>query len=143
MEKQVFNFSIEHLYEEITKWISSNGDWIYYFINPLKRDEDYFIIEECLKKHIDDWSLYISFVIRSIDRSGIDLDICVYDVHGNRKVLNGYLFFNNFESVVKKHKMLFEDKIKDDTIVLLRKEVEDLRNRLEESEKKLEVLCNK
>lgn len=39
--------------------------------------------------------------------------------------------------------MLRAIKIKDDTIVLLCKEVEDLRKRLEESEKKLEVLCNK
>ena len=130
---------ITELTRDITSYIDSNSDWIYYFLNPLAGGNDE--IFDCIKDHPNNWEDYIDFEISNISGSSIRIEIRIDNYTDCGIVFPRYINLFNFEETVKRNKMLYDCKmdeirkknIEEDIIRL-----KDALNKKKEELKKLE-----
>ena len=127
------------LANDITNYIVSIPNWVYYFLNPLAGgNEELF---DCIEEHPDDWEDYINFEIYNISGSHVQIKIHIDDYTDCGITLCRYIYIFNFEETVKKNKMLYDGKMDE----VRRKNIEedimrlkDVLNKKEEELKKLE-----
>lgn len=129
----------EALCNDIEKYIMSNKDWIYYFLNPnAKGNEELFNL---IKEHPDHWEDIIDIKIKSISSNSVivnliaDEDYCDNHINLERTVV-----LPIFETVVKRNKMMCEGKLNEIKINSLKKEINALKNTLKEKEENLKKL---
>lgn len=97
------------LVNDITYYIASNSNWIYYFLNPLAGGNDELF--ECMKEHPNDWEDYIYFEIANVNGSLIQIKIHIDDYTDCGLVFPRYINLLNFDETVKRNKMLYDGKM--------------------------------
>lgn len=131
----------EALSNDIKKYIMSNKEWIYYFLNPsasIKSNEELFNI---IKEYPNNWEDIIDIKIKSISSGYVivyliaDEDYC--DIHID---LERTIILSTFETVVKRNKMICDGELNKIKINSLKKEIDALKNALKEKEEDLKKL---
>lgn len=129
----------EALRNDIKKYIMSNKEWMYYFLNPnAKGNEELFNL---IKEYPDHWEDIIDIKIKSISSSYVIVylitDEYYCDIHID---LERTIVLPTFETVVKRNKMMCEGKLNEIKINSLKKEINALKNTLKEKEEDLKKL---
>jgi len=131
---------ISHLTRDITTYIDSNSDWIYYFLNPLAGGNDELF--ECMREHPDNWEDYIDFEIANVSGPSIHIKIHIDDYTDCGMVFPRYINLLNFEETVKRNKLLYDGKSDE----IRRKNIEEdiirLKDILNKKEEELTKLYN-
>lgn len=126
------------LVSDITNYIVSIPNWIYYFLNPIAGGNDELF--DCIKEHPDDWEDYIDFYIPNINGSIVQIKIHIDDYTDCGITLARYINLLNFEETVKKNKMLYDGKLDE----IRRKNIEEdiirLKDALNKKEEELRKL---
>lgn len=120
------------LVSDITNYITSIPNWIYYFLNPLAGGNDELF--DCIKEHPDDWEDYINFEISDINGSLIHIKIHIDDYTDYGIVLPRSINILNFEETVKRNKIIYDGKLDE----IRRKNIEEDITRLKEALQKKE-----
>ena len=126
------------LIDEIEEYISSNSDWVYYFLNPIAGgNEELF---DCMKEHSDDWDEYISFRIVSIATCDVAIVINILDETELETDLNRHIYLPVFAKTVERNKKLYDGKFNEIRIKQVESDIIRLKNLLQEKENKLKTL---
>lgn len=131
---------IETLVDDIRNYISKNPNWIFYFLNPLVNSEANKPIEKCVKLHPNDWEDYITFDIRSLYTSSVEIEIRIDDGTEEGINLNRHIYLPSFEETVCRNKKLWDGKLDEIRIETLTSEIERLKEVLEKKESELNEL---
>lgn len=131
---------ISGLVSDITSYIASNPDWIYYFLNPLAGgNEELF---DCVREHPDDWEDYIDFEIANVLSSVIQIKIHIDDYTDYGLVFPRYINLLNFEETVEKNKMLYDGKMDEIRKEGIKEDIARLKELLQKKEEELKKLEN-
>ena len=131
---------ISGLVSDITSYIASNPDWIYYFLNPLAGgNEELF---DCVREHPDDWEDYIDFEIANVLSSVIQIKIHIDDYTDYGLVFPRYINLLNFEETVEKNKMLYDGKMDEIRKDGIKEDIARLKELLQKKEEELKKLEN-
>ena len=125
------------LISDITNYIYSIHDWIFYFLNPLAGGNDGLF--DCIKEHLDDWECYVDFEICNISGSNVQIKIHIDDYTDCGITLIRFINLFNFEETVKRNKMLYDG----ETCELRKKSIKEDITRLKEALQKKEEELNK
>jgi len=126
------------LANDITNYIASIPNWIYYFLNPLAGgNEELF---DCIKEHPDDWEDYINFEIYNISGGSIQIKIHIDDYTDCGITLGRYIYLLNFDETVKKNKMLYDGKMDEVRIKIIKEDIISLKDALNKKEEELKKL---
>lgn len=136
-EKDLMTRSIE-LVSDITEYINSNPDWIYYFLNPLAGGNEE--IFDCIEEHPDDWEDYIDFEIANISGSSMQIKIHIDDYTDCGLVFARYINILNFEETVKRNKMLYDGKMNEIRKKNTKEDIARLKEALQKKEEELKKL---
>lgn len=130
------------LVSDITTYIDSNPNWIYYFLNPLAGGNEE--IFGCIKEHPDDWGDYIGFEITNVGGSWIQIKIHIYDYTDCGLVFPRYVNLLNFKETVEKNKMLYDGKMDEIRKENIKEDITRLKEILQKKEEELKKLesCN-
>ena len=77
-EESIVNISLK-LMEDIRNYILSNEDWIYYFLNPLVKQESNKSIEDIINRFPSNWLDYIDIQIIDFNASTVKVIIEIDD----------------------------------------------------------------
>lgn len=136
-EKELITRSNE-LVSDITNYITSIPDWIYYFLNPIAGgNEELF---DCIKEHPDDWEDYIDFYIPNINGSIVQIKIHINDYTDCGITFARYINLLNFEETVKKNKMLYDGKLDEIRRQNIEEDIIRLKDALNKKEEELRKL---
>jgi hypothetical protein len=129
---------ISGLVRDITIYIKSNPDWIYYFLNPLAGgNEELF---DCIREHPDDWEDYIDFEIANALSSVIQIKIHIDDYTDYGLVFPRYINLLNFEETVERNKMLYDGKMDEIRKEGIKEDIARLKEELQKKEEELKKL---
>ena len=129
---------ISGLVSDITTYIASNPNWIYYFLNPLAGgNEELF---DCIKEHPDDWEDYIDFELDNALCSVIRIKIHVDDYTDYGLVFPRYINLLNFEETVERNKMLYDGKMDEIRKDGIKEDIARLKEALQKKEEELKKL---
>lgn len=120
------------LIDEIEDYISSNSDWVYYFMNPFEEGNEYLF--DCMKAYQDNWKEYISFRIISITTCSVTITINILDETELGINLNRRIYLPKFAEIVERNKKLYDGKFNEIRIKQVESDIVILRNRLLEEE---------
>ena len=133
----VFVEKIGNLISEIDKYIRTNKDWVFYFLNPLAgTDNANKPLFDCMEEHPEDWEEYIDFVITDINTTNVRININIDDNSDFGIELKRYIFLPHFEESVLRNKKIYgghyneirmknlEDDINELKDILVKKEIE-------------------
>ena len=138
-EKDLVTRSTE-LVSDITTYIASNPNWIYYFLNPLAGgNEELF---DCIEEHPDDWEDYIDFEISNVCGSSMQIKIHIDDYTDCGLVFPRYINILNFEETVKMNKMLYDGKMDEIRKEGIKEDIARLKETLQKKEEELKKLEN-
>ncbi len=127
-----------NLVSDITTYIDSNPDWIYYFLNPLAGGNEE--IFDCLKEHPDDWEDYIDFEIANVGGSCIQIKIHIDDYTDYGLVFPRYVNLLNFEETVERNKILYDGKMDEIRKESIKEDITQLKEALQKKEEELKKL---
>ena len=143
IEESIINRSSE-LMEDIRRYILSNENWIYYFLNPLSQSDTNKPIEDIIKEFPFDWENYIDIQINDFNGSSAKIIIEIDNGDEMPLRLNRLIYIPNFSDTIERNKKLMDGKINDIKIANLKEEIESCKNRIAEKEAELEkLLTNK
>ena len=126
------------LVSDITNYITSIPNWIYYFLNPIAGgNEELF---DCIKEHPDDWEDYIDFYIPNINGSIVQIKIHINDYTDYGITFARYINLLNFEETVKKNKMLYDGKLDEIRRQNIEEDIIRLKDALNKKEEELRKL---
>ena len=126
------------LVSDITNYITSIPNWIYYFLNPIAGgNEELF---DCIKEHPDDWEDYIDFYISNINGSIVQIKIHINDYTDCGITFARYINLLNFEETVKKNKMLYDGKLDEIRRQNIEEDIIRLKDALNKKEEELRKL---
>ena len=126
------------LVSDITNYITSIPNWIYYFLNPIAGgNEELF---DCIKEHPDDWEDYIDFYIPNINGSIVQIKIHINDYTDCGITFARYINLLNFEETVKKNKMLYDGKLDEIRRQNIEEDIIRLKDALNKKEEELRKL---
>ena len=126
------------LVSDITNYITSIPDWIYYFLNPIAGgNEELF---DCIKEHPDDWEDYIDFYIPNINGSIVQIKIHINDYTDCGITFARYINLLNFEETVKKNKMLYDGKLDEIRRQNIEEDIIRLKDALNKKEEEIRKL---
>ena len=109
MGKLTFVKKVSNLISKIDKYIKSNKDWVFYFLNPLAgTDGANKPLFDCMKEHPEDWDEYIDFVIININTTNIQISINIDDNSDFGIELQRYIFLPHFEESVLRNKEIYD-----------------------------------
>ena len=144
MENLVFVEKIRNLIFEIDKYIKSNEDWVFYFLNPLAgTDGANKPLFDCMKEHPEDWEEYIDFSITDVNTSNIRISIHIDDNSDIGIELNRYIFLPNFEESVLRNRKIYDGHYDEIKIKNLEDDINELKSILEKKEIELANLKRK
>lgn len=127
-----------NLVTDITTYIDSNPDWIYYFLNPLAGGNDE--IFGCVKEHPDDWEDYIDFEVTNVGGSCIQIKIHIDDYTDYGLVFPRHVNLVNFEETVERNKMLYDGKMDEMRKESIKEDITRLKEVLQKKEEELKKL---
>lgn len=132
------------LMEDIRNYILSNEDWIYYFLNPLVKQESNKSIEDIINRFPSDWIDYIDIQIIDFNASTVKVIIEIDDDYETPIRLTRFINIEHFSDIIERNKKLINDKINDIKITKLKEDIEFYKNILGKKEEELEnLLTNK
>ena len=130
------------LMEDIHKYILSNEDWIYYFLNPNVDSEENKPIEDIINRFPSNWIDYIDIQIVEFNASTVKVIIEIDDDYETPIRLNKFIDIEHFSYVIERNKKLINEKINGIKITKLKEDIEFYKNILGEKEAELENLLN-
>lgn len=126
------------LISDITNYLVSIPNWIYYFLNPIAGgNEELF---DCIEDHPDDWEDYIDFYISNINGSIVQIKIHINDYTDCGITLSRYINLFNFGETVEKNKMLYDGKLYEIRKQNIEEEIIRLKDALNKKEEELKNL---
>lgn len=144
MGNLVFVEKISNLISEIDKYIKSNKDWVFYFLNPLAgTDGANKPLFDCMKEHPEDWEEYIDFSIIDINTSNIRINIHIDDNSDFGIELKRYIFIPHFEESVLRNRKIYDGHYDEIRIKNLEDDINELKSILEKKEIELANLKRK
>ena len=142
-EESIVNRSID-LMNDIYRYIVSNENWIYYFLNPLVQSEGNKPIEDIVKRFPSNCLDYIDIQIIDFNASTVKVIIEIDDDYETPIRLTRFINIEHFSEIIERNKKLINDKINDIKITKLKEDIEFYKNILGEKEAELEnLLTNK
>lgn len=143
IEESIVNRSID-LMNDIYRYIVSNEDWIYYFLNPLVQSESNKPIEDIINRFPSNWIDYIDIQIIDFNASTVKVIIEIDDDYETPIRLTRFINIEHFSEIIERNKKLINDKINDIKITKLNEDIEFYKNILGKKEAELEnLLTNK
>ena len=142
-EESIVNRSID-LMNDIYRYIVSNENWIYYFLNPLVQPESNKPIEDIINRFPSNWIDYIDIQIIDFNASTVKVIIEIDDDYETPIRLTRFINIEHFSDIIERNKKLINDKINGIKITKLKEDIEFYKNILGEKEAELEnLLTNK
>ena len=143
IEESIVKRSID-LMNDIYRYIVSNEDWIYYFLNPLVQSESNKSIEDIINRFPSNWIDYIDIQIIDFNASTVKVIIEIDDDYETPIRLTRFINIEHFSEIIERNKKLINDKINDIKITKLKEDIEFCKNILGKKEAELEnLLTNK
>ena len=143
IEESIVNRSID-LMNDIYRYIVSNEDWIYYFLNPLVQSESNKPIEDIINRFPSNWLDYIDIQVIEFNASTVKVIIEIDDDYETPIRLTRFINIEHFSEIIERNKKLINDKINDIKITKLNEDIEFYKNILGKKEAELEnLLTNK
>ena len=144
MENLTFVEKIGNLISEIDKYIRSNEDWVFYFLNPLAgTDGANKPLFDCMKEHPEDWEEYIDFVIIDINTTNVRISINIDDNSDFGIELKRYIFLPHFEESVARNKKIYDGHYDEIKIKNLEDDINELKSILGKKKAELAKLKRK
>ena len=142
-EESIVKRSID-LMNDIYRYIVSNENWIYYFLNPLVESESNKPIEDIINRFPSNWLDYIDIQIIDFNASTVKVIIEIDDDYETPIRLTRFINIEHFSDIIERNKKLINDKINGIKITKLKEDIEFYKNILGEKEAELEnLLTNK
>lgn len=142
-EESIVKRSID-LMNDIYRYIVSNENWIYYFLNPLVQSESNKHIEDIINRFPSNWLDYIDIQIIDFNASTVKVIIEIDDDYETPIRLTRFINIEHFSDIIERNKKLINDKINGIKITKLKEDIEYYKNILGEKEAELEnLLTNK
>lgn len=142
-EESIVKRSID-LMNDIYRYIVSNENWIYYFLNPLVQPESNKPIEDIINRFPSNWIDYIDIQIVEFNASTVKVIIEIDDDYETPIRLTRFINIEHFSDIIERNKKLINDKINGIKITKLKEDIEFYKNILGEKETELEnLLTNK
>ena len=143
IEESIVKRSID-LMNDIYRYIVSNEDWIYYFLNPLVQSESNKSIEDIINRFPSNWIDYIDIQIIDFNASTVKVIIEIDDDYETPIRLTRFINIEHFSEIIERNKKLINDKINDIKITKLKEDIEFFKSILGEKQTELEnLLTNK
>lgn len=143
IEESIVNRSID-LMNDIYRYIVSNENWIYYFLNPLVQSESNKSIEDIINRFPSNWIDYIDIQIIDFNASTVKVIIEIDDDYETPLRLTRFINIEHFSDIIERNKKLINNKINGIKITKLKEDIEFYKNILDEKEAELEnLLTNK
>ena len=143
IEENIINRSSE-LMADIRRYILSNENWIYYFLNPLSSSDANKPIEDIINAFPFDWEDYINVQVNNFYGSSVGITIEIDTGDEMPICLTRSIYIPNFSYIIETNKKLMDGKINEIKINNLKEEIESYKNILTEKEAELEkLLTNK
>ena len=130
------------LMNDIYRYIVSNENWIYYFLNPLVHPESNKPIEDIINRFPSNWIDYIDIQIIDFNASTVKVIIEIDDDYETPIRLTRFINIEHFSEIIERNKKLINDKINDIKITKLNEDIEFYKNILGKKEAELENLLN-
>ena len=142
-EESIVKRSID-LMNDIYRYIVSNENWIYYFLNPLVESESNKPIKDIINRFPSNWIDYIDIQIVEFNASTVKVIIEIDDDYETPIRLTRFINIEHFSDIIERNKKLINDKINGIKITKLKEDIEFYKNILGEKEAELEnLLTNK
>ena len=142
-EESIVKRSID-LMNDIYRYIVSNENWIYYFLNPLVESESNKPIEDIINRFPSNWIDYIDIQVIYFNASTVKVIIEIDDDYETPLRLTRFINIEHFSDIIERNKKLINDKINGIKITKLKEDIEFYKNILGEKEAELEnLLTNK
>lgn len=143
IEESIVNRSID-LMNDIYRYIVSNENWIYYFLNPLVQSESNKPIEDIINRFPSNWLDYIDIQIIDFNASTVKVIIEIDDDYETPIRLTRFINIEHFSEIIERNKKLINDKINDIKITKLKEDIEFYKSMLSEKQTELKnLLTNK
>lgn len=143
IEKSIIERSSK-LMEDISRYILSNENWIYYFLNPLVQSESNKPIEDIIKRFPSNWLDYIDIQIIEFNASTVKVIIEIDDDYETPIRLTRFIDIEHFSEIIERNKKLINNKINDIKITKLKEDIEFYKSILGKKQTELEnLLTNK
>ena len=142
-EESIVKRSID-LMNDIYRYIVSNENWVYYFLNPLVQQESNKPIEDIINRFPSNWIDYIDIQVIYFNASTVKVIIEIDDDYETPLRLTRFINIEHFSDIIERNKKLINDKINGIKITKLKEDIEFYKNILGEKEAELEnLLTNK
>lgn len=142
-EESIVKRSID-LMNDIYRYIVSNENWIYYFLNPLVESESNKPIEDIINRFPSNWIDYIDIQVINFNTSTVKVIIEIDDDYETPIRLTRFINIEHFSDIIERNKKLINNKINGIKITKLKEDIEFYKNILGEKEAELEnLLTNK
>ena len=142
-EENIVKRSID-LMNDIYRYIVSNENWIYYFLNPLVESESNKPIEDIINRFPSNWIDYIDIQVIYFNASTVKVIIEIDDDYETPIRLTRFINIEHFSDIIERNKKLINNKINAIKITKLKEDIEFYKNILGEKEAELEnLLTNK
>lgn len=143
IEKSIIERSSK-LMEDISRYILSNENWIYYFLNPLVQSESNKPIEDIINRFPLNWLDYIDIQIIEFNASTVKVIIEIDDDYETPIRLTRFIDIEHFSEIIERNKKLINNKINDIKITKLKEDIEFYKSILGKKQTELEnLLTNK
>lgn len=143
IEESIVNRSID-LMNDIYRYIVSNENWIYYFLNPLVQSESNKSIEDIINRFPSNWIDYIDIQIIDFNASTVKVIIEIDDDYETPIRLTRFINIEHFSEIIERNKKLINNKINDIKITKLKEDIEFYKSMLSEKQTELKnLLTNK
>ena len=143
IEKSIIERSSK-LMEDISRYILSNENWIYYFLNPLVQSESNKPIEDIIKRFPLNWLDYIDIQIIEFNASTVKVIIEIDDDYETPIRLTRFIDIEHFSEIIERNKKLINNKINDIKITKLKEDIEFYKSILGKKQTELKnLLTNK
>lgn len=143
IEESIVKRSID-LMNDIYRYIVSNENWIYYFLNPLVESESNKPIEDIINRFPSNWIDYIDIQVINFNASTVKVIIEIDDDYETPIRLTRFINIEHFSDIIERNKKLINNKINAIKITKLKEDIEFYKNILGEKEAELEnLLTNK
>ena len=91
------------LIKDVSAYILSNEDWIYYFINPKDKNVNRPIFD-IIKEHPDCWKEYVTLKVSSFNGVSASVTIEMEDEYGEPHTYQRYIVLSSFNPDVEYNK---------------------------------------
>ena len=143
IEKSIIERSSK-LMEDISRYILSNENWIYYFLNPLVQSESNKPIEDIINRFPLNWLDYIDIQIIEFNASTVKVIKEIDDDYETPIRLSRFIDIEHFSEIIERNKKLINNKINDIKITKLKEDIEFYKSILGKKQTELEnLLTNK